>query len=330
MVHVHKRINRGFTLIELLVVIAIIAILIGLLLPAVQKVREAAARIQCENNLHQLGIAIHNYHSSNSLVPPAWTPDLGAGTYGSGYGSTGSTIGTIHFVLLPYIEQDNLYNLSGGIAATVGVRDRQVKTYLCPSDPSNNPNVQRSGFASTSYAANLMVFDPRGPGNIVNSMPDGTSNTIIFTERFKKCASATPLVGAPNSETDPAWAWHPNAAYDNTTNPTLSATISGWDTPVIGWYDYSALNGVFPQGAAGPSTPFDPSFNGQNGATGQTFQINPGAGLCDPRIAQSGHTGGIVVGLGDGSVRTVSTNVGQLTWILAGNPRDGQPMPGDW
>src|SRR5437867_4613006 len=101
----HRNRSRGFTLIELLVVIAIIAILIGLLVPAVQKVREAAARMQCANNLKQLGLACHNYQSSNNHLPPGLN-----GPYppNSGFTFSAPNIGVLVY-LLPYIEQENLY-----------------------------------------------------------------------------------------------------------------------------------------------------------------------------------------------------------------------------
>src|SRR6266478_9311955 len=135
--------RRGFTLIELLVVIAIIAILIGLLVPAVQKVREAANRIKCANNLKQLGLAAHHYHDVNQHLPP------GIGYYPPARGE----FGTYFFHLLPYVEQDNLYRSALGSVpfpppagpTTVyypgnnNVYSQPVAVFLCPSDPSVGP-----------------------------------------------------------------------------------------------------------------------------------------------------------------------------------------------
>jgi len=292
MIWVRNVFRRGFTLIELLVVIAIIAILIGLLLPAVQKVREAAARMTCGNNLKQIGLAVHNYASDHdSKVPGAWYPDPW-----SGYGNNNPTPnGTIHFFLLPYIEQDNLYRQANGYASNVG--GTVVKTYLCPSDTSGGAgNIQRYGYASTSYAANGLVFYPPGPKTIDTSMPDGTANTIIFTERYQICA--------PNwgGYTGPAWALHP------------SYVGHGWDSPVIGWHE-------------SPVSSYDPSFDG---GTGQPFQTRPAVNACDWRIAQGAHTGSIQVGMGDGSVRGAGNGVSAATWKMAGTPNDGGVLGSDW
>ena len=187
------RAPRGFTLIELLVVIAIIAILIGLLLPAVQKVREAAARMTCSNNLSQLGKAIHNYTSGNQdKLPPlgAYYPSGQPMYYDSFYGP-----------LLPFMEQDNAYARARGQYAVFynGNQTTVVKPLLCPSDSSHSNGMLTSGypsnFAGTSYAPNYYMFgssysccssSPSGyiAKYNVGNIPDGTSNTIAMTEKF--------------------------------------------------------------------------------------------------------------------------------------------------
>jgi prepilin-type N-terminal cleavage/methylation domain-containing protein len=184
---------RGFTLIELLVVIAIIAILIGLLLPAVQKVREAAARSQSQNNLKQMTLSLHNCNDTYGKLPG------GRGYFPSNFNpnNTPAPHGTLQYYLLPFMEQTNIYNSISGNSWNSG--STIVKTYVAPGDPSMPGNMLTNGNrGATSYAANGFVFGDDVGGNnlpystsgfarIPATFPDGTSNTIGFGERFCIC-----------------------------------------------------------------------------------------------------------------------------------------------
>jgi prepilin-type N-terminal cleavage/methylation domain-containing protein len=166
-----RRDRPAFTLIELLVVIAIIAVLIGLLLPAVQKVRQAAARMQSSNNLKQMGLAVHNISSpTNANLPPAM------GSY------AGSLKASLFYHILPYIEQDNIYKTYQA-APDQGVPDATpIKTFIASADPSN-PGTD----THTSYSSNAAVLGNLDGGSVTLTFltqGKGTSQTILFMERF--------------------------------------------------------------------------------------------------------------------------------------------------
>jgi prepilin-type N-terminal cleavage/methylation domain-containing protein len=312
--------RRGFTLIELLAVIAIIAILIGLLLPAVQSAREAANRIKCANNLRQLGLAAHRFHDANQHLPP------GIGYYPPACGA----FGTYLFHLLPYLEQDNLYRAALGTVAfpapdgprTVHypgnntVYSRPVSVFLCPSDPSVGPGgevtINGVQFGAASYGPNGMVIGPNGPQGKARlaDITDGTSNTILHAEKYARCS--TPALPSALGDGGTAWAY--------CTSPLFPWLPPPMNLPSRGFQPGFAIAALAARGAPDAIGP------------GSKFQVQPSPflGNCDPTRASTPHAGGILVGLADGSVRTLSPGMSRTTWWAALTPRGGEVLGSDW
>jgi prepilin-type N-terminal cleavage/methylation domain-containing protein len=314
--------KRGFTLIELLVVIAIIAILIGLLLPAVQKVREAAARMQSTNNLKQMGLALHNMNDVNGVMP------LPVGAYpttGAGVPPQQPMTGTVQYFMLPYIEQDNVYKQQAKLHNDSWWCGYNIKTYWSPGDPSapanGEPDSQNPRWG-TSYAPNEAVFavgltivpgfrdgKPPNTPNPVARIPatfqDGTSNTIVFAEKYMTCG--------PSGNSRATFYW----------GETCLNCGSGSSYPA------AACNRLSnnPVNVGSP-----PMFYKSSGVVGAALvpQNKPSPNLCDPCMLQAPWPGGILVGLGDGSVRLVNTSISQKTWANAVNPQDGNVLGSDW
>ncbi|MCI0377451.1 MAG: DUF1559 domain-containing protein [Gemmataceae bacterium] len=223
----------GFTLIELLVVIAIIAILIGLLLPAVQKVREAAARTQTLNNVKQVSLACHNCNDIYKRLPPMYNQPV-AGVVA--FGPWATYTGTAHFFLLPFVEQDNLFKAANGNVYNNNSHLKPVVPYQSPQDYSTNDGVlmPSNPWGVGNIAANFQVFGKAGTaaapgawdgGRSVARIQDGTSNTIFFGTRMGQCGYGGSLWAHGNWN----WAFMPMFAYNNVAPPQIEPTVQNCD-----------------------------------------------------------------------------------------------------
>lgn len=333
----------AFTLIELLVVIAIIGILIALLVPAVQKVRESAARTQCANQLHQIGIATHGLYDTYKVLPP-----MAARNSSSPIQVDGPYKGAVGFTvfdwLLPFVEQDPLFKLANrnvntanpGTGGANTIYATVVPPYLCPSTPipggpfgfgrRATTNGRADLWAIGNYSANYFVFgNPRAPNAAVPpaldahkdrregstrlvKLADGSSNVIFFTERYGTCGASGVVNG-------------------NTTRGNL------WSDSNSVWRPVFCVNRSDQEAAV--MTPTNRAFytSGPSAATASRclmFQVQPHwLNQSDSARAQSPHSGGIMVCLGDGSVRFLAQGIAQTLWENACDPQDGAPLGGE-
>jgi prepilin-type N-terminal cleavage/methylation domain-containing protein/prepilin-type processing-associated H-X9-DG protein len=344
MAHTHR---RGFTLIELLVVIAIIAVLIALLLPAVQAAREAARRMQCTNNLKQVGLSFMNYESSQTVLPPSF---VGAGTGNTVAWTNGwSALARI----LPYMEQGNLYS-SANFAiwkedpTNTTVVALTVNAFICPSAPKTQPNLLDYGYSGvTSYGVcqgDWFVWGGfSGPYNgaafstnqarTLAAFTDGTSNSILASEvktyqPSANCHAALSMIQNPTNVPPPTADPLTVAPEYNTCNPANLGLLqfefhtewSDGNAHAAGFTTAWPPNKVI-MGTSSWNAGLDLDLNGINQESG-----GPSFAAITSR---SYHPGGVNMLLGDGSVRFVKSTINGWTWRALGTIAGGEVVSAD-
>lgn len=286
-----RRKRLAFTLVELLVVLGIIAVLLAFLVPAIQKVRAAALRVQSENNLKQIGLALHSFAELHNGKLPDST---GVWWWGTPFERS------VHMALLPHLEQGNIsraYTQQHG--ANTASDGFTIHVYLSPADPTSRNN---QGKARTSYAANAAAFTGR---THVSRITDGTSNTIAFAEHYSGRCDGVLF----------SWFVHSTdfffpAGDENGNKGNRAATFAD-----------KRFADVFPV-TVGTST--------RPSVAGLTFQVQPRLSDCNPRMLQTPHPGGMLTAMFDASVRSTAGSVSPTTFWSAVTPASRDFLGNDW
>jgi prepilin-type N-terminal cleavage/methylation domain-containing protein/prepilin-type processing-associated H-X9-DG protein len=330
------RVRRSaFTLIELLVVIAIIAILIGLLLPAVQKVREAAARAQCSNNLKQWGLAMHNYHDVNGTLPYAGTRCFPAGSEIAGGGCSGGGVAarkTFYVLVWPYIEQTALYSAyqqnigfyvsPNGPSPTkteTGLVVNRVKTYYCPSDRPNaiwtgDGNYRARGNYVANYGPNLLftptTTDPRiGPFGWLSS--GGFGGYVPYHKALTDIADGTSNTAMLSEVLFPK-----GDDYYDVRGDAFNDGGAHW---FMGVYTPNPTSGIDSSTYCPATT--NAQYDPQNPCTPQYGQHS---------AARSRHSGGVNTAMCDGSVQFIKNSISSGTWQALLSINGGEVLGNDY
>lgn len=339
--------RTAFTLIELLVVMAVIGLLIGMLLPAVQRVRESAARTENANNMKQIVLACHSYESAKRVLPPysaylyhsTWSPLPGGGTSGSA-----------HFLLLPYVEQASLFQSTYGpltygpsytntyngettmspppetwpVSGYQASRAKEkLKIYYSKTDPTAKDVEYPTSFMFNTNVLNYI--SQSGPylyasANRLEKIDDGTSNTVMWYEGYSRCKSTTrydySAYYGPGSYAQYTYAMDRIWNYDPIVY-TSTYTATYQPSPYV--YESTSSGEI-----AGSASSY--SKHGSD----KTFDVKPSPDDCDPNGAQATTSGGLLVGVCDGSVRVLNPSISADTYRAIATPQGNEALGSDW